>query len=40
MTKTKPTLLPPLSASTVFDYLLIAASLAVGVAVIYVRLLA
>jgi hypothetical protein len=40
MTKTKPSLLPPLSTSTALDYLLIVTSIAVGIAVIYVRLLA
>jgi hypothetical protein len=39
MTKPKPSLLPPLSTSTMFDYLLIVASIAIGVAVAYVRLL-
>jgi hypothetical protein len=40
MTNTRPPLLPPFSVKTAVDYLLIAASIAVGVAVIYVRVLA
>ena len=39
MTNNRPPLLPPFSVKTAFDYLLIAASLAIGLAVLYVRLL-
>lgn len=38
MTNNRPPLLPPFTVKTAFDYLLIAASLTVGVAVIFVRL--
>jgi hypothetical protein len=40
MTNTRPPLLPPFSASTAIDYLLIVASIAVAVAVIWIRVLA
>jgi hypothetical protein len=40
MTNTRPPLLPPFSASTAIDYLLIFASIAVAVGVIYIRVLA
>jgi hypothetical protein len=35
-----PPLLPPLTAKTAIDYVLIAASIAVAIAVVYVRVLA
>jgi hypothetical protein len=34
-----PPLLPPLTVKTAFDYLLIAASIAVAIAVVYIRVL-
>ncbi|MDQ8727935.1 hypothetical protein [Bradyrhizobium sp. LHD-71] len=40
MTNARPPLLPPLSARTAVDYVLIAANIAVAIAVIYVRLVA
>jgi hypothetical protein len=39
MTNTRPPLLPPFSVSTAIDYLLIAASIVVAIAVVYVRVL-
>ena len=38
MTNNRPPLLPPFSVKTAFDYLLIAASLGVGLAVVFIRL--
>ena len=40
MMNNRPPLLPPFTVKTAFDYVLIAASLAVGLAVIYLRLIA
>jgi hypothetical protein len=40
MTNTRPPLLPPFSASTAIDYVLIVASIAVAIAVVVVRVLA
>jgi hypothetical protein len=40
MTNTRPPLLPPFSASTAIDYLLIVSSIAVAIAVIFIRVLA
>jgi hypothetical protein len=39
MTNDRPPLLPPLTARTAIDYVLIAASIAVAIAVVYVRVL-
>jgi hypothetical protein len=39
MTNQRPPLLPPFTVKTAFDYLLIAASLAVGLSVVYIRLI-
>lgn len=38
MTNDRPPLFPPFSIKTAFDYLFIAASIGIGIAVIYVRL--
>lgn len=40
MTNDRPPLLPPLTARTAMDYLLIAASVAVAIAVVYIRVMA
>jgi hypothetical protein len=40
MTNAPPPLLPPFTASTAIDYLLIVASVAVGFAVILIRVMA
>jgi hypothetical protein len=40
MTNDRPPLLPPLTARTAIDYVLIAASVAVAIAVVYVRVVA
>jgi len=39
MTNNRPTLLPPLTAKTAIDYMLIAANFAVAIAVVYIRVL-
>ena len=39
MTNTRPSLLPPFTAATAIDYLLIAASIAVAIAVVYIRVI-
>jgi hypothetical protein len=39
MTNNQPPLLPPLTARTAIDYLLITASIAVAIAVVYIRVL-
>jgi hypothetical protein len=40
MTNTRPSLLPPFTAATAIDYVLIAVSIAVAIAIVYVRVLA
>ena len=40
MTNHRPPLLPPFSVKTAFDYTLIVASIAIGIAVIYIRFVA
>ena len=39
MTNTRPSLLPPFTTATAIDYLLIAASIAVAIAVVYIRVI-
>ena len=40
MTNTRPSILPPFTASTAIDYLFIVASIVVAIVVVYVRVLA
>ena len=40
MTNSRPSLLPPFTAATAVDYLFIAVSIVVAIAVVYVRVLA